>query len=84
MAKIKPRGPVPSLIGAANGRPKRVPIKNNGYECSRCHAPFIAGQTCIAIPKLGAGYSSDKRVCDDCFKEILQKTSEDLEAVRSI
>lgn len=42
------------------------------------------GTTCIAIPKLGRGYSTDQRVCDDCFQDILQKTSEDLEAVKTI
>ena len=84
MNRTKPRGPVPSLIGSTNGRPKRVPIKNNGYNCSRCHAPFIAGQTCIAIPKLGAAHTNSKRVCDDCFKEILRKTCEDLEVVKAI
>jgi hypothetical protein len=84
MPKIKPRGPVPSLIGGTNGRPKRVPIKNNGYQCSRCHAPFMTGQTCLAIPKLGAAYSSVKRVCNDCFKDILQKTSDDLQALMDI
>jgi len=82
--KNKPRGPVPSLIGGTNGRPERVPVKNNGYECSRCHAPFVAGQTCVAIPKLGAAYSSAKRICDDCYKHILQKTCEDLEELKAI
>jgi len=81
---MKPRGPTPSLIGGTNGRPKRVPIKNNGYDCSRCHAPFIAGKTCIAIPKLGAAYSNARRVCDDCFKEILDKTSADFEELKAL
>ena len=84
MKHLKPRGPVPSLIGSTNGRPKRVTVVNNGYGCSRCHAPFVAGQSCIAIPKLGAAYSSAKRVCDECFKEILQKTCEDLEEVKAL
>lgn len=39
---------------------------------------------CIAIPKLGTGYSTAKRVCDDCYQEILRKTYEDLEAVKAI
>lgn len=82
--KTKPRGPVPSLIGSTNGRPKRVPVKNNGYKCSRCDAPFVAGQTCIAIPQLGAGHSSSRRVCDECFREILHKTYEDLDEVKTI
>ncbi|MBV2137075.1 MAG: hypothetical protein KUF79_09730 [Candidatus Thiodiazotropha sp. (ex Ctena orbiculata)] len=83
MKKIKPRGPVPSLIGGTNGKPKRVLVKKKS-ECSRCHAPFVAGQTCIEIPKLGTGYSTSKRVCDECFQSILNKTTEDLEAIKAI
>ena len=83
MKKIKPRGPVPSLIGSTNGRPKRVDVLKKS-ECSRCHTTFAAGQTCVAIPKLGSGYSTAKRVCDECFQGILQKTSEDLDAIKAI
>jgi hypothetical protein len=83
MKKPKPRGPVPSLIGGANGRPKRVEVLKKS-ECSRCHGPFVAGQTCIAIPTLGKGYSTARRVCDECFRGILQKTYEDLEEVKVI
>lgn len=82
--KTKPKGPVPSLIGGTNGRPKRVPIKNNGYDCSRCHDEFISGKTCIAIPQVGAGHSSARRVCDECFNEILEKTAKDLDEVKLI
>jgi hypothetical protein len=80
---LKPRGPVPSLIGSANGRPKRVPVLKKS-ECSRCHSIFLAGQTCIEIPKVGSAYSTSKRVCDECFQVILKKTCEDLEAVKAI
>lgn len=38
----------------------------------------------MAIPKLRTGYSASRRVCDDCFREILQKTYEDLEAVKAL
>ncbi len=77
MNKRKPRGPVPSLIGGANGKPKRVSVKKQS-KCSRCHLPFTAGERCIAIPKLGGAYSTEKRVCDECFQQILEKTAEDL------
>jgi hypothetical protein len=83
MKKTMPRGPTPSLIGSTNGRPKRVDVLKKS-ECSRCHTQFVAGQTCIAIPKLGQAYSTSRRVCDECFQAILQKTSEDLEAARKI
>ncbi len=83
MNKRKPRGPVPSLIGGTNGRPKRVPVQRQS-ECSRCHMPFSTGETCIAIPKLGGAYSTAKRVCDECFQRILEKTAKDLGEIRQI
>jgi len=83
MNKNKPKGPTPSLIGGTNGRPKRVEVLKKS-ECSRCHALFEKGQTCIAIPKLGTGYSTSKRVCDSCFQLILKKTYEDLEAIKEL
>ncbi len=66
-----------------NGRPKRVPVGKKS-ECSRCHTSLLKGQTCIAIPKLGKAFSASKRVCDECFQAILQKTGEDLEAISLI
>jgi hypothetical protein len=83
MNKAKPRGPTPSLIGGANGRPTRVSVLKKS-ECKRCHAPFAAGQTCIAIPQLGTGYSTTKRICDECFQGILLKTEQDLTALKTI
>ena len=74
---------MPSLIGGSNGRPKRVDVQRQS-KCSRCHVPFMAGETCIEIPKVGGAYSSAKRVCDECFQDILKKTGEDFEEVREL
>ena len=83
MNKRKPKGRVPSLIGGANGKPKRVAVKRQS-KCSRCHAPLEAGKTCIAIPKLGHAYSTAKRVCDECFQRILEKTAKDFEEIGTL
>ena len=83
MKRTKPRGPVPSLIGGENGRPKRVAVGKKS-ECSRCQADFIKGDTCVAIPKVGNSFSSVRRVCDDCYQAILKKTYEDLKALEEI
>ena len=53
-------------------------------KCSRCHVSFAAGATCIAIPQLGGAYSNAKRVCDECFQRILEKTAEDFEKIREL
>ena len=74
---------MPSLIGSTNGQAE-AGARLKKSECSRCHAPFVAGQTCIEIPKLGGAYSTSKRVCDECFQAILTKTCEDFEAVKAI
>jgi hypothetical protein len=83
MTKKTPRGPVPSLIGGTNGRPQRAQVKKKSY-CYRCNDGILAGTSCIEIPKLGAGFTSKKRVCEACFQAILQKTTQDLEEVRAL
>ena len=83
MNKRKPRGPVPSLIGGANGKPKRVPVKKQS-KCSRCYALFTVGETCVEIPKLQGAYRNVRRVCDECFQKILEKTAEDFAKVSAL
>ena len=83
MSSRVPRGPVPSLIGAAHGRPKRVAVRRQS-KCARCHAAIAAGGDCIAIPRLRSGYSSDSRMCDQCFRKILEKTSADLREIAAL
>lgn len=77
MTKTTPRGPTPSLIGGANGRPKRVEVKKLS-NCYRCQEDLPKGTMCIEVPKLGGAYSSPRRMCDACFKLMLSKTASDL------
>ncbi|TWA88993.1 hypothetical protein [Bradyrhizobium stylosanthis] len=83
MSKAKPKGPTPSLIGGTNGRPKRITVQRRS-ECFRCHEELPAGVDCVAIPKLGGGYSSDRRICNACFILVLAKTAEDLADARKL
>jgi len=83
MTKKTPKGPTPSLIGGTNGRPRRRDVKRKSA-CYRCDTEIAAGQSCIEIPKLGSAYSSAKPVCDACFAVILQKTTSDLEELRTL
>jgi len=83
MKKSKPRGKTPSLIGGKNGRPKRILVERKS-ECARCGEEISAGIQCIAIPQNNSSFSSLKRFCDKCFKNILIKTSEDLEEVNNL
>lgn len=81
--KKTPRGPVPSLIGSSNGRPKQVEVKRSCV-CYRCNSGISAGTKCIEIPKLGTGFASSKRVCDECFQEIVDKTYKDLQEIQNL
>jgi len=83
MSKIIPRGSTPSLIGGTNGKPLRA-MAGKKCDCYRCHDVLIKGQLCIDIPKLGGPFAGTKRVCNDCFKQILDKTALDLQALRQI
>ena len=82
-AKAKGKGPVPSLIGGASGKPKRAVVQRK-CSCKRCHKELVLGDKCIDIPQVGKGFSSNKRVCNECFATILVKTEKDLEALKSI
>lgn len=74
---------MPSLIGSTNGKPWRVTVIRKST-CSRCHVELQAGQSCIEIPKLGGAYTSTKRICDECFQGIINKTSQDLDELRQL
>ena len=71
------------MIGGTNGRPKKVAVQRLS-ECFRCHEALLAGTECVSIPKLGGAYSSERRICDACFKLILDKTAEDLAEARAL
>lgn len=77
MKNGKPRGKTPSLIGGTNGKPKRASVIRRS-ECGRCGTNIPAGSECIVIPQNGGAFTRDKRFCDNCFKNILVKTEEDL------
>lgn len=83
MSKRSPKGPVPSLIGGANGRPKLVLVQRVS-KCWRCHEAIPSGRSCVAIPKLRGAYAAEKRVCDECFRRILEKTMADLEELAAL
>ena len=83
MSRRSPRGPVPSLIGGKSGRPKRATVLRK-CECYRCHVSLEAGAVCIEIPRLGSGFSSRRRYCDECFRSILEKSQADLDEAKAL
>jgi hypothetical protein len=83
MSKVTPKGPDPSLISGCNGRPSRV-VVGKASECRRCKQDFRKGESCVAIPRAGSGFTNEYRVCDECYGRILQKTLEELDELRGI
>lgn len=83
MTKKTPKGPTPSLIGGANGRPRRADVLRR-CKCYRCEDDIASGSKCIEIPKLGTGFAGVKRCCDECYEKIIAKTASDLEELRAL
>lgn len=79
----KRKGPTPSLISGTNGRPTREHA-GKAFSCHHCESPFAKGAPYIAIPQRKGAHVHPLRVCDTCFKPILEKTAGDLELLRSL
>ena len=73
----KKRGKIPSLITGSSGKPVKVTAKRQ-RACGRCSSNIMAGESCFEVPKVGGGFSSKKTYCLSCFKEVLEKTKEDV------
>ena len=78
----KPKGKIPSLISGSSGKPQ-VAIALKKCYCSRCKCDILNGGQCFDVPKLGGGFTSKRRVCMDCFKEILFQTEKDMDKLKS-
>lgn len=77
---MKKRGKTPSLITGSSGRPKKA-IASRSRTCKRCEVNIASGETCFEIPKVGSGFASKKTFCITCFKEILEQTKKDIQAL---
>ncbi|MCI4625763.1 MAG: hypothetical protein L3V56_07350 [Candidatus Magnetoovum sp. WYHC-5] len=79
----KPKGPTPSLISGSNGKPSMA-IAGKERMCVRCKSKITKGDRCFEIPKVTAGFSSKKPFCQNCFRDILDKTEADLEECQKL
>lgn len=77
-----PKGKTPSLIGAANGRPKKVNALRKS-SCARCKGEILGGSSCFEIPQAGNGFTSQKRFCTECYKKVIEQTEKDLSELKS-
>jgi hypothetical protein len=71
------RGKTPSLITGSSGKPSKV-IAKRRQKCKRCDSDIFNGDICFQVPKVGSGFSNNKRFCVNCFKEILIQTKKDI------
>jgi len=77
------RGKIPSLISGSSGKPT-LETTINKRSCTRCSCDILGGQKYFGIPKLGSGFSNKKPFCKNCFKEILDESIKDLQALQKI
>ena len=82
MNKKTPKGKTPSLIGGNNGRPRKALIQRD-CKCYRCDSSLQSKTYCIEIPKLGS-FVNKKKVCDYCFRKILEQTKTDLQELEQL
>lgn len=78
-----PKGKTPSLIGSSLGRPE-VATAGKRCACSRCEAVIPMGERCYDVPQPSKPFSRTRRFCVPCFKNVLDKTKEDLTEMESM
>lgn len=71
---------IPSLINGSAGKPTVVTVGKKS-PCRGCGATLQKGDRCYAVPNPRASFSNPRRFCGMCFKEILERTGQDLTAL---
>ncbi len=71
----KPRGKIPSLLSGTSGKVHIVKAKKKS-KCKRCSNDISTGEKCFDINSTGT--FGQKRYCIDCFRSILEQTTEEL------
>jgi recombinational DNA repair protein (RecF pathway) len=74
------KGKTPTLICGSRGAPSRIVAKRLSH-CVRCGDDITKNQECYEIPRVGFGIQSPGRYCTSCFREILEETKRDLDAL---
>ena len=72
------RGKCPSLI---SGRRPNIEVVKTRRKCTRCGIYILKGESCASIPI--PGQLGSKTYCLSCLKEIVEKTTKDLELIIS-
>ena len=78
----KKKGKVPTLISGSSGAANYVQAKRK-RPCKRCEDEIISQQYCVEVSIPASGFSKVKTFCLSCFKEILEKTEEDLSTLKT-
>jgi len=72
------RGKCPSLI---SGRQPNIEVVKTRRKCKRCNIYILKGESCASIPT--PSRMGSKTYCLSCLKEIIKKTTKDLESIIS-
>jgi hypothetical protein len=70
-----------SLISAKNGKPKYV-IALKLCKCSKCKTAITSSQKCVDVPIVKGAHANTRRYCLNCFRFVLEKTTQDIEQLK--
>jgi hypothetical protein len=76
------KGKVPSLLSASNGGISFDVVKR-ASACSRCKTALMQGTKVGQLKVVKAGFPNLRRICTACVRDILQKTDDELNIIRS-
>lgn len=73
---------IPSLINGSAGRPKKA-LAGRKSPCKACGKDILKDESCYDIPNPTKSFNPSRRFCKSCFKQILQKTKDDVVALEA-
>jgi len=78
-----PKGKVPSLIGGSLGKPVSVDAGRK-CKCSRGQTDIVKSEKCYDVPQPKKAFSSKRRFCANCFKQVIEQSQKDLNNLQTL
>src|SRR3989338_8621370 len=75
-----PKGKTPSLISGESGKPEfNKPLRV--ISCKRCKVHIATHEYFAGVPRTKSSHKSLKKYCLKCFRQIMEKTKEDIQII---
>jgi hypothetical protein len=71
------KGKAPSMLSLQNG-PMTFVVAKNRSKCNRCDGAILGGQRCGEMKISKNGFTSPRRLCLQCSKEVIEATKADV------